>query len=84
MGAAAHAPCPPAYIGSPTRRPLPAARQALRGGSPAVAALMAREAVDLLFYGPRERALGTTDLPAQPGLTLVYDEDGVEFFRVNA
>jgi hypothetical protein len=33
-------------------------------------------------FGPRERALGATDLSSQPGLELMYDQDGVQLFRV--
>jgi hypothetical protein len=37
----------------------------------------------LVASGPRERALGATDLSDQPELTLVYDADGVQLYRVN-
>jgi hypothetical protein len=37
----------------------------------------------VVALGPRERALGATDLSSQPGLNLVYDMDGVQFFRVD-
>ena len=36
----------------------------------------------LVALGPRERALGATDLSDQPDLQLVYEQDGVELFRV--
>ena len=34
--------------------------------------------------GPRERALGATDLSSQPDLEMIYDHDGVQLFRVQA
>jgi hypothetical protein len=36
----------------------------------------------VIALGPRERALGALDLNSQPGLDLVYDREGVQFFRV--
>ena len=36
----------------------------------------------VIALGPRERALGTIDLNSQPGLDLVYDREGVQFYRV--
>jgi hypothetical protein len=36
----------------------------------------------VVALGPRERALGATDLSAERDLSLVYDQDGVELFRV--
>ena len=36
----------------------------------------------VVALGPRERALGATNLSSQPGLDLIYDRDGVQFFRV--
>ena len=36
----------------------------------------------IIALGPRERALGALSLDSQPGLDLVYDRDGVQFFRV--
>jgi hypothetical protein len=38
----------------------------------------------IIALGPAERALGATDLTRQPGLHLVYDSEGVQFFRVGA
>jgi hypothetical protein len=36
----------------------------------------------VVALGPRERALGATDLNAQTDLALIYDVDGVHLFRV--
>ena len=36
----------------------------------------------VIALGPRERALGALDLSSQPGLDLVYDREGVQFYRV--
>jgi hypothetical protein len=36
----------------------------------------------VVALGPRERALGATTLSNQFGLDLIYDRDGVQFFRV--
>ncbi|HEV7666148.1 MAG TPA: hypothetical protein VGQ62_21625 [Chloroflexota bacterium] len=36
----------------------------------------------MVAFGPRERALGATDLNDQPNLEPVYDRDGVQLFRV--
>jgi len=36
----------------------------------------------VVAFGPQERALGATDLSQQPGLDLIYNRDGVAFFRV--
>ena len=38
----------------------------------------------IVALGPAERALGATDLSTQPGLRLVYDSEGVQFFRAGA
>jgi hypothetical protein len=38
----------------------------------------------IIALGPSERALGATDLNGQPGMHLVYDSEGVQFFRVGA
>jgi hypothetical protein len=46
--------------------------------------LLAESGATLVAVGPRERALGVTDLAAQPGLDLIYDQDGVQLYRVNA
>ena len=35
-------------------------------------------------FGPQERLLGASDISATPGLTQVYDFDGVQLFRVGA
>jgi hypothetical protein len=34
--------------------------------------------------GPRERGLGASDLSTQPGLALMYDQNGVQLFRVQS
>jgi hypothetical protein len=44
--------------------------------------LLAESGATLVAFGPRERDLGATDLSSQPDLTLIYDQDGVEVFRV--
>ena len=44
--------------------------------------ILAETGATMVAFGPRERALGATDLSTQPGLTEVYDADGVEVFRV--
>jgi hypothetical protein len=36
----------------------------------------------IVALGPRERALGASDLSAQPELELLYAQDGVQWFRV--
>jgi len=36
----------------------------------------------VVAFGPRERALGATDLSSEPELSLMYDQDGVQLFRV--
>jgi len=36
----------------------------------------------LVAFGPQERALGATDVSTTSGLSMVYDADGVELFRV--
>ena len=36
----------------------------------------------IVAFGPRERALGLTDVSGTPGLSLVYDRDGVQLYRV--
>ena len=45
-------------------------------------AILAETGATVVALGPRERALGTTDLSSQGDLSLVYDQDGVELFRV--
>jgi hypothetical protein len=44
--------------------------------------LLSDTGATVVALGPSERALGATDLNAQPELTVVYDHGGVEFFRV--
>jgi len=44
-------------------------------------AILDQTGATLVALGPNERALGATDLRAQPDLTLVYDEGGVQVFR---
>jgi hypothetical protein len=46
--------------------------------------LLTESQATLVAVGPRERALGASDLSDQPGLTLVYDRDGVQLYRVDA
>jgi hypothetical protein len=36
----------------------------------------------LVAFGPRERDIGATELSSQPDLSLVYDQDNVQVFRV--
>jgi hypothetical protein len=36
----------------------------------------------IVALGPHERALGVTTLAAQPDLALIYNQDGVQLFRV--
>jgi uncharacterized membrane protein len=48
------------------------------------ATILQQTGATMVALGPRERALGVTDLSSQPDLTPVYDSDGVELFRVNA
>jgi hypothetical protein len=44
--------------------------------------ILAETGATMVALGPRERALGATDLGSQPELQLVYDQDNVEVFRV--
>jgi hypothetical protein len=44
--------------------------------------ILAESGATLVAFGPRERALGATDLSSQPGLRLIYDQDNVQVFRV--
>lgn len=46
--------------------------------------IMRLSGATIIALGPAERALGITDLSSQPGLRLVYDSQGVQFFRVGA
>jgi hypothetical protein len=45
--------------------------------------LLSETGATVVAFGPGERALGATDLSQQPELSLVYERDGVEFFRVS-
>jgi len=45
-------------------------------------AILAETGATVVAMGPRERALGATDLGSQPDLGLIYDEAGVQLFRV--
>jgi hypothetical protein len=55
------------------------------GATPEDRAEILREShATLVAFGPRERALGASDLGDQPDLALVYDRDGVQLFRVTA
>ncbi len=47
-------------------------------------ALLRRSAATVVGVGPRERALGAKTLADQPELRLVYDRDGVAWYRVQA
>jgi hypothetical protein len=58
----------------------PAARQALRSGGSALDDFMAREGIDLLFYGPRERALLGPDPGSDPTLALIHQEGSVSIY----
>src|SRR5205085_9280281 len=44
--------------------------------------LLTESQATLVAVGTRERALGVSDLSDQPGLTLIYDRDGVQLYRV--
>jgi hypothetical protein len=44
--------------------------------------LLAETGATLVAFGPRERALGAASLADQPDLRLIYDEDGIQLFRV--
>jgi hypothetical protein len=44
--------------------------------------ILAETGATLVALGPRERALGATELSSEPDLSLVYDQDGVQLFRV--
>jgi hypothetical protein len=46
--------------------------------------ILAESGATLVAFGPRERALGATDLAGQTELQLVYDQDGVQVFRVGS
>jgi hypothetical protein len=58
-----------------------AVEQFFQSGDPAEAEeFLEDRAVDYIFFGPRERLLGT--LPALPSLRLVYDSAGVQIYQV--
>jgi hypothetical protein len=44
--------------------------------------ILAETGATLVALGPRERDLGATDLSRQPELSLIYDQDGVQLFRI--
>jgi len=44
--------------------------------------ILRRTGATVVAFGPQERALGATDLTDQPDLRLIYDQDGVQLFRV--
>jgi hypothetical protein len=46
------------------------------------AGILLVSAATVVAVGPRERALGAPDLRCDPALDLMYDVDGVEFYRV--
>jgi len=51
-------------------------------GPPERTQILADSAATLVAFGPRERALGAADLSGQADLALIYDQDGVQLFRV--
>jgi hypothetical protein len=44
--------------------------------------LLAASHATIVAFGPRERTLGASSLASQPELRLIYDHDGVEFYRL--
>ncbi len=44
--------------------------------------ILAASGATIVALGPEERALGATDLSAQPELTPIYDAEGVQLYRV--
>ena len=46
--------------------------------------ILAETGATIVAFGPRERALGASDPVGQPDLALIYDQDGVQLFRVAA
>jgi hypothetical protein len=44
--------------------------------------ILAETGATMVAFGPRERELGARDFSHQPDLSLVYDEGGVQVFRV--
>jgi hypothetical protein len=44
--------------------------------------ILAQSGATIVALGPHERALGASDLASQPELRLLYDQDGVAWFRV--
>jgi hypothetical protein len=48
------------------------------------ASLLGESQATVVAFGPHERLLGATDISSTPGLTQIYDVDGVQLFRVAA
>jgi hypothetical protein len=46
--------------------------------------LLGESQATVVAFGPHERLLGATDISSTPGLTQIYDVDGVQLFRVAA
>lgn len=46
--------------------------------------ILAESGATLVAFGPRERVLGATDLTAQTELQLVYEQGGIQIFRVGS
>jgi hypothetical protein len=44
--------------------------------------LLAESGATVVAFGPRERALGASSVGGQPGLSPLYERDGVQLFRV--
>jgi hypothetical protein len=44
--------------------------------------IISESGATIVAFGPRERALGAAWLDAQPDLRLIYDQGGVQFFRL--
>jgi hypothetical protein len=47
------------------------------------AELLRQSQATVVAFGPHERALGATTVADVPGLSLIYDVDGVQLFRVS-
>ncbi|MDQ3810132.1 MAG: hypothetical protein M3336_07570 [Chloroflexota bacterium] len=71
-----------ATLASPTKQALVERFFAADTPSPEREALLAESRATVVAFGPRERALGATNLAAQAPLEQIYDRDGVQLFRV--
>ncbi len=71
-----------ATFDSPTKQALVRRFFAAETPSHERSAILHQSLTTLVAFGPHERALGASDLRGQPDLQLVYDQDGVEVFRV--